>query len=351
MGEEIVNHNSIITIIIPNLNGKRFLGICLDSIMEQTLQDFFVIVVDNGSVDGSTEFVKNHYPNIQLIEFKENRGFSAAVNEGIKKTDSKYICLLNNDVELDPHFLKEMVTVLEQKNEADYCAAKMLNYYHRDILDGAGEGVFRAGAGYRLGTLEYDAGIYDNQREVFGACAGAAVYRRSFFEKVGYFDEDFFAYLEDVDINFRANLFGLRCLYVPTAKVFHIGSGTTGSTFNSFIVRLTTKNILNVVVKNYPASIFFKNLHVIFLYHACWFFSVLKRRQLLAYLRGVEGALHDFPKMWKKRKKWLLRKSISNEEYQSKIVNSERDVMSSILRRRKSAGKVIWPINLYINLS
>ena len=343
--------NSIITIIIPNLNGKRFLGICLDSIMQQTFQDFSVTVVDNGSVDGSTEFVKSHYPNIQLIEFKENRGFSAAVNAGIKKTDSKYICLLNNDVELDSSFLKEIVTVLEKRKEVDYCAAKMLNYYHRNILDGAGEGVFRSGAGYRLGTLEYNAGIYDNQKEVFGACAGAAVYRQSFFEKIGHFDEDFFAYLEDVDINFRANLFGLRCLYVPAAKVFHIGSGTTGSTFNSFIVRLTTKNIFNVVVKNYPTSIFLKNLHVIFLYHVWWFFSVLKRKQLFAYLRGVEGALHDFPKMWKKRKKWLSRKSISNEEYGSKIVNSERDVMSSILRRRKSAGKLIWLINLYINLN
>ena len=339
-----------VTIIIPNLNGKRFLRTCLDSIIQQTFHHFSVTVVDNGSVDGSVEFVRKNYANIKMIEFGENKGFGGAVNEGIRKADSKYICLLNNDVELDPNFLKEMITVLEQKKEADYCAAKMLNYYNRNILDGAGDEVFRAGAGYRLGTLEYDVGIYDNQKEVFGACAAAAVYKRSFFEKVGYFDEDFFAYLEDVDINFRANLFGSRCLYVPTAKVFHIGSGTTGSTFNSFTVRLTTKNIFNIIIKNYPTSIFLKNLYAILLYHACWFFFVLKRKQLFAYLCGLKGALHDFPKMWKRRKECLSRKSISNEVYCSKIVNSEKDVMSSILRRRKSAGKVIWPINLYIKM-
>ena len=213
--------------------------------------------------------------NVKIIEFKENKGFGAAVNQGIKKAKSKYICLLNNDVELDSDFLKEMVMVLKRRKEIDYCAAKLFNYYDRNLLDGAGDGVLRAGAGYRLGTLEREIGIYDEQNIVFGACAGAAVYRRSFFEKVGYFDEDFFAYLEDVDINFRANLYGLKCLYIPTAKVFHIGSATTGSTFNSFTIRLTTKNLFNVVVKNYSALIFFKSLPVIFLYHACWLFFVL----------------------------------------------------------------------------
>jgi len=326
------------------------LRICLDSIIRQTSRDFSVIVVDNGSFDGSVEFIRNHYADVQVVEFKENKGFGAAVNEGIKKANSKYICLLNNDVELDSNFLNEMVMILEERNEIDYCAAKMFNYYDRNLLDGAGDGVFRAGAGYRLGTLEYDIGIYDKLSNVFGACAGAAVYRRSFFGNVGHFDEDFFAYLEDVDVNFRANLFGLRCLYVPNAKVFHIGSGTTGSAFNSFTIRLTTKNLFNVVVKNYKVFIFLKNLLAIFLYHAYWFFIILKRKQFFAYLGGVEGALHDFPKMWSKRKQVLSRKTISNKAFWSKIVNSEREAINSILRRRKSAGKATWPIRIYMKI-
>ena len=338
-----------ITIIIPNLNGKRFLRICLDSVIRQTFHDFSVIVVDNGSVDGSVEFIRDHYTNVKVIEFKENKGFGAAVNEGIKRTNSKYICLLNNDVELHPNFLKEMITALERKKDVDYCAAKMFNYYDRNLLDGAGDEVFRAGAGYRLGTLEYDIGIYDKPRNVFGACAGAAVYRRSFFEKVGYFDEDF-AYLEDVDINFRANLLGLRCLYLPTAKAFHIGSATTGSTFNSFTIRLTIKNIFNVVVKNYPTYIFLRSLPVMFLYHAYWFFIIFKRKQLLAYFGGLRGALRDLPKMLKKRKGVLLGKTVSNKVFWLRIVNSEREVMESIVRRRKSDGKATWPIIIYMKI-
>jgi GT2 family glycosyltransferase len=344
------SNNSIITVIIPNYNGKRFLGTCLDSIIRQTFRRFSITVVDNGSVDGSVEFIRDHYTDVWVVEFKENKGFGAAVNEGIKETKSKYICLLNNDVELDPDFLKEMITVLEQKRDVDYCAAKMFNYYDRKLLDGAGDGVFRAGAGYRLGTLEYDVGIYDEPMYVFGACAGAAVYRRSFFEKVGYFDEDFFAYLEDVDINFRANLFGLRCSYIPTAKLFHVGSGTTGSSFNSFSVRLTTKNTLNVVVKNYPSFILLKCLPVFFLYHVFWALLVLKRKQLSAHFGGLKGALDDLPKMWRKRREVLSRKKITNVALWSKILDSEREVMKSISRRRRGDGKSTWPITIYMRI-
>ena len=171
-----------------------------------------------------------------------------------------------------------------------------------------------------------------------------------FFEKVGYFDEAFFAYLEDVDINFRANLLGLKCLYVPTAKVFHIGSATTGSTFNSFIVQLTTKNILNIIVKNYSASIFFKSLPVIFLYHVHWFFKILKKKEIIAYMSGLRGALRDLPKMWQKRRQVLSRKKISNKSFWSRVLDSEREVMESIMRRRKDVGKVIWPIKLYVKV-
>lgn len=118
-----------LTTIIPNFNGKRFLQICLDSIIRQTFHDFSVIVVDNGSVDGSVEFIRNHYADVQVVEFKENKGFGAAVNEGIKKANSQYICLLNNDIELDSNFLKEMVMILEERNEIDYCAAEIFQNF------------------------------------------------------------------------------------------------------------------------------------------------------------------------------------------------------------------------------
>ncbi|MDM8553106.1 glycosyltransferase family 2 protein [Desulfococcaceae bacterium HSG7] len=341
----------MVTIIIPNLNGKRFLKTCLDSIFKQQFQNFTVTVVDNGSDDGSVEFIKAEYPTVLLIQFACNKGFSAAINSGIRKADSKYICLLNNDIELDPYFLKELVAVLEAEKDVQYCAPKMLDYYHRNKLDGAGDGVFRAGAGYKRGSLEIDNDRYDRQSIVFGACAGAALYRRSFFNKVGLFDEDFFAYLEDVDLNFRAQRLGLKCLYVPEAKVFHIGSATTGSVFNPFTVRLSTKNLFNVVIKNYPPILILKFLPSLILYHLFWFGLVVSNKQSANYFRGVLNAVSDFPRMWRKRKKTLMLKSVSCQSLSLKISESEKEVMEMILRRsRKRKGRAVTPVELYLKL-
>jgi hypothetical protein len=339
-----------VSVIIPNLNGEKLLKICLDSIVRQTFKDFEVIVIDNGSVDDSVAFLRRNYRNTKIIEFEVNEGFAAAVNAGIKESDAEYLCLLNNDLEADSNFLEEMVRALRERGDVDFCAAKMLKYDDRNVLDGAGDGVFRAGAGYRIGTSEADTGEYDERRIVFGACAGAAVYRRSFFERVGYFDEDFFAYLEDVDLNLRANLLGLKCLYVPTAKVFHMGSATTGGAINSFTVRLTTKNVLNVVVKNYAAQTFFKSLPVILLFHLFWFLGVIRGKQAAAYLNGIRGALEDFPKMWRKRSRVLSIQTVSIRLLFSRILQSEREVMESILRSRQRAGKSNWPVHLYLKL-
>ncbi|MDM8541019.1 glycosyltransferase family 2 protein [Desulfococcaceae bacterium HSG9] len=341
----------MVTIIIPNLNGKKFLKTCLDSIFKQQFQNFTVTVVDNGSDDGSVKFIKAEYPTVLLIQFACNKGFSAAINSGIRKADSKYICLLNNDIELDPYFLKELVAVLEVEKDVQYCAPKMLDYYQRDKMDGAGDGVFRAGAGYKRGSLDNDNGRYDRQLTVFGACAGAALYRRSFFNEVGLFDEDFFAYLEDVDINMRASLLGLTCLYAPAAKVYHIGSATTGSVFNPFTVRLSTKNLFNVVIKNYPSILILKFLPSLILYHFFWFGLVVSNKQSASYFRGVLTAVSDFPKMWRKRKKTLMLKSVSCQSLLLKISQSEKEVMEMILRRsRKRKGRAVTPVELYLKL-
>ena len=339
-----------VSVIIPNLNGERLLRICLDSLARQTFGDFEVIVVDNGSVDRSVAFLRKNYGDVKIIQFEENKGFAAAVNKGIKESNGEYICLLNNDIEADPDFLEELVRALRERGDIDYCAAKMLKYGDRTVLDGAGDGVFRSGAGYKIGTQEQDTGRFDKPRIVFGACAGAAVYRRSFFEKVGQFDEDFFAYLEDVDLNLRANLLGLKCLYVPTAKVFHMGSATTGGTINSFTVRLSTKNALNVVVKNYTAHIFIKALPVIFLFQLYWLLAMVRRREVLAYLNGLRGALGDFPKMWRKRTQILSKQIVPRSLVFSRILRSEKEVLESITILRRSAGKRVWPITLYQRL-
>lgn len=339
------------TIIIPNFNGKKYLQKCLDSIRNQTFQNFGVILVDNGSSDGSVSFVKRHYPEMDLIEFSRNQGFSRAINSGVRQAHGKYICLLNNDIELHPDFLKEIVGVLETERHIDYCAAKMLNFYARDQIDGAGDGVFRAGAGYKRGSLEKDSQRYDKQMIVFGACAGAALYRRSFFGTVGLFDEDFFAYLEDVDINMRANRLGLKCLYVPSAKVYHIGSATTGSIFNPFTVSLSTKNLFNVVIKNYPAILLIHILPSLLLYHLFWFALVFVNKQAHGYFKGLFKAVSDFPKMQRKRRKMLARQVVSHQNFLDKIRKSEKEVMEMILRRSRSRkARVVKLVEFYMRL-
>ena len=203
-----------ISVIIPNFNGQRFLKTCLDSLRKQSYQDFEVIVVDNGSTDGSIKYIAENYPEVRIIPLIKNFGFSRAVNEGIKVSRGKYIALLNNDTEADPEWLKELYYALERNPELGFCASRMINYYHRDILDGAGDCFPRSCRPFKraIGNEGYNI-----TKLVFGASAGAALYKKELFETVGYFDEDFFAYFEDVDLSLRAQLLGFKCLYVSTA--------------------------------------------------------------------------------------------------------------------------------------
>ena len=194
----------MIDIIIPNWNGRNLLKTCLDSLQNQSSRCFHIIVVDNGSTDGSVSCIEQHYPQVEIIALPENRGFSAAVNLGIRASTKKWLMLLNNDVEVEQGCLGYLAKVCGDEPEYDFFALKMIDFQERSMIDGAGDCVLRGGVGYRLGTMEFDDEIYRIKRDVFGACAGAALYRRSLFDTVGLFDEDFFAYLEDVDLNLRA---------------------------------------------------------------------------------------------------------------------------------------------------
>lgn len=254
-----------VTIIIPNWNGKHFLKTSLNSLKGQTFKDFEIIVVDNGSTDGSIEFLQDNYPEVRIIRFSENRGFSAAVNAGIKEAKGEYIALLNNDAEVDPKWLEELVYALERYPEVGFCASKMVNYFNRSIIDTAGDGFSRYGIAFKRGSGKPDGPEYNKEEYVFGACGGAAIYRREVFDKIGLFDEDFFAYLEDVDLSFRAQLRGFKCLYVPTAIVYHMMGGTSGGKSYS-VKRMAGKvaNKLFVLIKDMPGTLILKNLFFIF---------------------------------------------------------------------------------------
>ena len=336
-------------VVIPNWNGRHLLGDCLDSLRRQSCPEFSITVVDNGSTDGSAEWLASAYPEVRCIVLSENKGFSAAVNAGIRQGTTPWVLLLNNDMEVDEDCIAALKKAVGRYPQYDLFALKMLNFHQRSHLDGAGDGVIRGGAGYRLGTMEEDSPFYCGDRDVFGACAGAALYRRSLFERVGLFDEDFFAYLEDVDFNIRAQRSGCRCRYAAAARVYHIGSATSGSKFNPLTIRLSTRNSLNVIIKNYPAILLLKYLPVICIYQLAWMCFCIKKGLLLPYLQGLWDGCRCFTVMAGKRRS-LADRHIPLNQLEDILRWGERQAISSIMDRRRAAGKGNLLLRIYERL-
>lgn len=338
---------SSIDIVIPNLNGRQMLADCLVSISAQTWADWQVTVVDNGSTDGSTAWLRDHHPEVRLIALAENTGFSQAVNAGIQAGSRPLVFLLNNDTELAVDCLEQLVRAAETKRGHAFFAPRMLSYHQRHLLDGAGEGYLRGGAGYRLGTMEGDGPPYDQAREVFGACGGAALYRRQPFEALSWFDNAFFAYLEDVDLNLRASRANLRCWYLPAARVYHIGSATSGSKFNDLTIRLSTRNSLYVLAKNYPAGLLLRWALVIGVYQALWLLFVIKKGQLRPYLTGLREALPALRGMRRAYRQQAAVPAGSEAAWRARLCRAESEVLDSIMRRRVAQGRGNSLLRLY----
>lgn len=241
-----------VTIVIPNNNGKHFMEPCLSSLSEQTYKNFHILVVDNASSDGSIEYMEENYPDIELIKLQKNFGFSKAVNIGIQHSRTPYVILLNNDTTVDTRYVEEMVKAIEKSPKIFSVSSKMIQMYHPELIDSAGDLYTLLGWGVCRGCGR-PVSNYQKYDEIFTACAGAAIYRRSVFDEIGYFDENHFAYLEDIDIGYRARIYGYYNMYCPTALVYHVGSGTSGSKYNSFKVKLAARNNLYLNYKNMPA--------------------------------------------------------------------------------------------------
>lgn len=238
------------TIIIPNYNGLRFMEPCLRSLGEQTARDFKVLVVDNGSTDGSVEWLKEK--QVPTIFLPENTGFSGAVNTGIQAADTPYVILLNNDIEADSHYVEELERAICRSEKIFSVSCKMIQMYNPTLMDDAGDMYSVLGWAYQRGVGR-PVDRYTKPRRVFSACAGAAIYRRKVLDEIGLFDEMHFAYLEDIDLGYRAKLLGYDNLYCPDAVVYHVGSGTSGSKYNSFKVRLAARNNVYLNYKNMRA--------------------------------------------------------------------------------------------------
>lgn len=240
-----------VSVVIPNFNGIAFLDSVLASLEGQTLSNFEVILVDNGSTDGSCSFVTANYPWVHLIELSENFGFCGAVNAGIRAAKAPYVLLLNNDTEVKEDFVEEMLAAIRRHKNAFSCGARMVQYHDRDRLDDVGNYYCALGWSFARGRGK-DIHAYETEDKIFSACAGAAIYRKKILEKIGYFDEEHFAYLEDTDIGYRARIYGYENWYAPKAIVYHVGSGTSGSRYNQFKTRYSSRNNIYLIYKNMP---------------------------------------------------------------------------------------------------
>jgi GT2 family glycosyltransferase len=235
---------------------------CLDSLNQSDFYSYEVIVIDNGSVDGSLEMIEKNYPLVRLIKNPENMGFAVACNQGIKAAKGEYISLLNNDIEVESNWLTKLYEGMERHPECGMGTTKMMFLDQRDVFYNTGDLFHAWSAGGGRGQGEKDIGQYEEEDYVFGACAGAGIYRRDFFEKVGIFDEDFFIFAEDVDINMRGQLQGFKCVYLPKAKVYHIGTATIGLYSDRYIY-LCKRNDIFVLIRNYSLKLYFKYLWTI----------------------------------------------------------------------------------------
>ncbi|WP_124065195.1 glycosyltransferase family 2 protein [Clostridium sp. E02] len=277
-----------VTIIIPNYNGLRFMEPCFQALKAQTEQNFELLVVDNGSTDGSIAWLKDH--EIPSIFLPENTGFSGAVNVGIKKASTTYVILLNNDTEPEPDYVEEMVHAIGRSKKIFSVSSKMIQLYNKDKMDDAGDMYSVLGWAFQRGVGQKSSG-YQKPCRVFSACAGAAIYRREVFEKIGGFDESHFAYLEDIDIGYRAKIYGYENVYCPKAVVYHVGSGTSGSKYNSFKVRLAARNNVYLNYKNMPALQLLFNLFPILLGIAVKYFFFRKIGFASDYVEGLKEGI------------------------------------------------------------
>lgn len=293
---------SEVTIIIPNYNGKQLLENCIKTLEQQTCPDFKLLVIDNGSTDGSTA-VTSDVLDMQMIALKENTGFCGAVNLGFERTKTPYAILLNNDTETDPHFVKELLLGMKKSPHIFSAGAQMLDFKRREIIDNAGDLYTLFGWAIARGKGK-PSEDYKKPGNVFSCCGGASIYRMGLLRQIGFLDPAHFAYLEDVDLGYRAQIMGYQNIYIPTAKVYHVGSATTGTRYNERKVALAARNSVFVIYKNMPFLQLLINLPFLFLgiVIKCLFFA--RKGMGKTYFCGTFEGIRSCHKCKKVKFRW-----------------------------------------------
>ena len=291
-----------VTVVIVNWNGERFLDHCLSALLAQTVAPHEIILVDNASSDASLDIVRR-FPSVRLLAQHENLGFARGNNLAIEAAvaESEWIALLNPDAFVEPHWMEGLLSPARDYPAFDVFGSKLVNAADPALLDGAGDAYHISGLVWRMAHGTPVSSVSQPEYEVFSPCAAAALYRRSALLAVGGFDEDFFCYVEDVDLGFRLRLAGYRCLFVPASVAHHVGSGTTGGKHSDFAVYHGHRNLVWTYVKNMPGILFwlFLPLHLALTLLTLVVFMLRGQGRII--IQAKYDAIKGLPVMWRKR--------------------------------------------------
>lgn len=294
-----------VAVLVLNYNGKHFLKVCLESLRKQTYKNYDVYVIDNGSTDGSVEYVKEHFSWVEVIDLKRNLGFAKGYNEAIKMVDADFVALLNNDTRADENWLNELVNELAGDKSIIAAGSKILLYDNPDLINHAGAKITPIGGAVDTGLYDLDRKKYNIKRLVGTVCGAAMLVRKNLFLKIGGFDEDFFAYFEESDFCWRAWLQGFKIAYVPDSVIHHVLAGSWSQGSSAIRIFLGERNRLLTILKNFEVRNVVKALIMSIGFDFVMFYVLLKLKNyqgVKAILKGNYWILRNFRKILNKRR-------------------------------------------------
>ncbi len=316
-----------VAIAIPSLHRPDLTSRCIDFIRKQTLpaDDWEIVVVENQASAGN--ILPDPLPqNTRRIELPVNEGTTGSINRAVAATESRYVLLLNNDVELAADYIQKLVEALDADPKLGFATGKLLRATQRTHLDGAGDAMLMAGAAYRLGNRDADSGQFDRAVPVLAGCGAAVLYRREAFVASGGLDADFFAYLDDLDLALRVQLLGYSGVYLPSAVAYHIGSATLGDTLHPRVIEYITRNQIYMLIKDYPRQVFVHLLPRVVMYQCLWLMFALRNATPDVYFRGLTAGLRGHRTMRQKYRELMAKRRISDDEFLQRLRDSERQI-------------------------
>jgi GT2 family glycosyltransferase len=328
----------LVSIIIPALHRPDLTAKCLQSLALQTIpkDDYDVTVVENDARPDS--ILRDPMPpNVRRILLQKNYGTTASINFGIAESSSKYVLLLNNDVELQPQFLATLVGVMETDQNYAFTTGKLLRAIDKRCIDGAGDALLLGGGAYRLGHADLDAGQFESRRWILAGCGAATLFRRSVLQETRGLDENFFAYLDDIELALSIHQLGYEGCYAPEAVAYHVGSATLGDPMHPKVIELVTRNQLYLITKHYPGGVLLTLLPRILFFQMLWFGFVVRHQHLGAYIRGVLAAVMSMRRSLRKRTQVMQQRRINNRKFLGILSASEKQLFEWHFSRPRSS--------------